>query len=141
MMQRIANLLKRYRKNEDAATAVEFALVALPFLLMIFGVMEGGRVMWSMNGVQFAIEETSRYASINSTLTNESFESYAQGKLAEMYVASTPLIVTSSSVTTNGVNFIEIDGTYTHSTMLNGFLPANFGNFEFTTSARKPVIN
>jgi Flp pilus assembly protein TadG len=33
-------LIKRFRKGEDGATAVEFALVALPFFGMLFAIME-----------------------------------------------------------------------------------------------------
>jgi Flp pilus assembly protein TadG len=41
-MLRKLSLVKRLRKNEDGATAVEFALVALPFFGLIFAVIEIG---------------------------------------------------------------------------------------------------
>jgi hypothetical protein len=35
-----SNLLKRFRKQEDGAAAVEFAMIALPFFALIFAVFE-----------------------------------------------------------------------------------------------------
>jgi Flp pilus assembly protein TadG len=36
---RASALLRRWRRDEAGATAVEFALVAMPFLLLLFGIM------------------------------------------------------------------------------------------------------
>lgn len=140
MIKSINKFSARYRQNEDGATGVEFALVAIPFLLMIFGIMEAGRLVWAMNGVQYAVEETSRYASLNVSEGNDAFQTYAENKLEEMFISSSPLEIISNTVTSNGIDFVQIDGDYTHTTMLSGFLPADFGNFEFETSVRKPVI-
>jgi Flp pilus assembly protein TadG len=36
---RASFLLRRWRKDESGATAIEFAIVAMPFLLLLFGIM------------------------------------------------------------------------------------------------------
>src|ERR1700730_8357794 len=37
--ERAWSILHRWRKDESGATAVEFAIVALPFVMLLFGVM------------------------------------------------------------------------------------------------------
>jgi Flp pilus assembly protein TadG len=39
-------------RARDGATAVEFALVIGPFLLILFGVIEFGRMLWTLNALQ-----------------------------------------------------------------------------------------
>ena len=38
--RRALRFARRFRKNEDGATAIEFAFVALPFFALLFGIME-----------------------------------------------------------------------------------------------------
>ncbi len=45
---------RRFRGDARGATAVEFALVAGPLLMLLFGTIEFGRVMW----LRQALEET-----------------------------------------------------------------------------------
>ena len=141
MYKNILNFFKRYRSEEEGATAVEFGLIGIPFLLILFGIMESGRMMWTMNGIQYAVEDTSRYAALNPTLGTADYQTYAAGKLQEMLVPSDDLQITSSTVTSSGVDFVEISASYDHATMLNGFLPAEFGSMTLRSAARKPVIN
>ena len=88
MKKYIDNLFRQYRQSEDGAVAVEFALVSMVFLLLVFGIMESGRLAWTMNGVRFAIEETSRYASLNPELPLTTFQDYAADKLDGMFIES-----------------------------------------------------
>ncbi|MCB1650883.1 MAG: pilus assembly protein [Alphaproteobacteria bacterium] len=140
MLHRLFQFLNSYSRNRDGATAIEFALVAIPFLLIIFGVMEGGRLVWSMNAVQYAVEETSRYAALNPDLSTSAFQEYALDRLADMYVPGEALTLSSSTVTSNGIDFVQVDGQYTYATMLGSFLPGDFGDFDFQSSVRKPLV-
>lgn len=141
-MMKLLGFLKRYSANTSGATAVEFGLVAMPFFLMIFGVMEAGRMMWTMNGVQYAVEQTTRYASMNSSAGESSFRDYAQTKLSEMMVPSSNLQISSTTVNTGGVNFVQIDGQYQHRMLIGAFIPENgFGDINITSSVKKPIVN
>ena len=134
-------LFQTYKRSNDGATAVEFSLVALPFIMMLFGIIEVGRAVWTMNGVQYAVEQTGRYAALNSDLTNEEFQTYAENELSGMRVPSTSLQISSTTFTSSGVNFIEIEGDYSISSILTNLLPNNFGNFDFETRVRRPIID
>lgn len=46
--------LGRFLRDRSGASAVEFALVATPFLLLVFGIVEFGRYQWT----RMAIHET-----------------------------------------------------------------------------------
>ncbi|MBL4804358.1 MAG: pilus assembly protein [Alphaproteobacteria bacterium] len=139
-MFRLKTFWQKYFKQTDGATAVEFGLVALPFLLTIFGVMETGRMMWAMNSIHYTVEETARYASINSDLTNAEFSTYAQDKMDGILMGASQINMTSSTFTSNGIDFIEVEGTYQMDTMISGLLPEGFGSFEYSVAARNPVI-
>ena len=140
-MRSLKRFVKSFSKNDSGATAVEFSLVVLPFLLTIFGIMEVGRLMWSMNSIQFAIDETSRYAAINSSLSEAEFSTYAQERLASMLMGAGNLQITSSQYTSNCVDFVEIEGTYQMDTMISGALLGDFGSFQYEVSSRSPILN
>ena len=138
MIKKLSNIFKHYKTEEKGATAVEFALIALPFLIIIFGVMETSRVVWIMNSVEYVARDTGRYAALNSDMTDSDFQTYAEGILDNMNVPTQNFNVTSATLTSNAVDFIDIDMTYGVNTMLNGFIP--FTDFNFQTSVRRPVI-
>lgn len=64
------------------ASAVEFAMVAPIFLIMSMGVVEMGRAMFIKSALQFAVEETARYAIVTSTATTSDLETYAATSLS-----------------------------------------------------------
>ena len=57
-----ARLLLRSRAG---STALEFALVALPFILMILGVAEVSRLIWTKSAMHSAVEAAARCAVVN----------------------------------------------------------------------------
>ena len=51
---------KRFKKDEDGATAVEFAFVALPFFALLFGIMELAIVFFVNSALVHATSEAGR---------------------------------------------------------------------------------
>lgn len=51
---------KRFKKDEDGATAVEFAFVALPFFALLFGIMELAIVFFVNSALVHATAEAGR---------------------------------------------------------------------------------
>jgi len=62
--------LQRLRSDTEGATAVEFAVMAPLFLVLTFGVIEVGLLMWIVLGLQHGVEMAARCATINTTLCN-----------------------------------------------------------------------
>ena len=56
-------------KNNRGATAVESALVALPVLMLIFGIMQTGYVVWADNLLHVSVDAAARCGAVNSTTT------------------------------------------------------------------------
>jgi Flp pilus assembly protein TadG len=54
--------------------AVEFALLMPVFLLMLLGVVEFGRVLWTQSALQNAVEAAARCAAVNTSLCGNASE-------------------------------------------------------------------
>src|SRR5262245_21564760 len=57
----------RHNDRRNGAAAVETALVVLPVLLLIFGVLQYGRLLMDWNVLNNAAREGCRYALVNNT--------------------------------------------------------------------------
>ena len=54
-------------KNNRGATMVEFAIVALPVFVLIFGIMQVGYVLWIDNLLHVSVNAAARCGAIQST--------------------------------------------------------------------------
>lgn len=54
------------RRCTRGATAVEFALVLPVLLVLVFGIIEFGRVLWVQNTLQYAAERGTRFYIVNA---------------------------------------------------------------------------
>lgn len=104
-------ILARLRRCAKGASAVEFALVAPIFLMMVLGMMEIGRALWIKNTMQYAVEEAARYAIINTDATTAQVTSYAAGKVPGTWNVDSSNFSTSTS-TSGGVKYYTITGSY-----------------------------
>jgi len=57
---------KRFKKNEDGATAIEFAIVALPFFTLLFGIMELAIVFFVNSALVHATSEAGRHVRVGN---------------------------------------------------------------------------
>lgn len=86
----IRRLSRQIGADRAGVTAIEFAVVAPIFLLMIAGVVEVGRAYWINNTLQFAVEETTRQAIVvvdPSTITGGALSEADRSNL-EAYFAT-----------------------------------------------------
>src|SRR4051794_24013573 len=58
--QRKLSLLARFRRDEHGAMAVEFSLIAVPFLALMFASIEGAIVFWTNQVLDEAVAQASR---------------------------------------------------------------------------------
>lgn len=61
-MRRIASLFSDRR----GVTAVEFSLILPALLLLLFGIVEFGRLLWTQSALHFAVEEAARCATVDA---------------------------------------------------------------------------
>jgi Flp pilus assembly protein TadG len=64
-----ARWLRRFRRDRDGATAVEFALISVPFLGLLFAIFETAFVFFATEAVEFAGSEASRQIMTGQTQT------------------------------------------------------------------------
>lgn len=57
------------RKNERGASVAEFAIVALIFFILIFGIIEFGRMLYTHNALADATRRGARYAVLHPGIT------------------------------------------------------------------------
>lgn len=85
-------------RNRRGGPAVEFALILPPLLLLMFGIFEIGRVLWTQNALNYSVEEAARCASID-TLTCDStsaIQSYAASRSGAKLTATVFSVTTPS---------------------------------------------
>jgi Flp pilus assembly protein TadG len=69
-------MIKRFRKNQDGATAVEFGFVAAPFFALLFAIIETALVFWSNSVLENAVADAARrvytgqFQTDNKAITN-----------------------------------------------------------------------
>jgi len=95
------------------ATAVEFAIIAPIFLMFVVGIMDFGRLFWIKSTMQYAVEQTARYAMVTPSASTAALQTYAAG---ESTVDGITFIAASSTV--SGINFRTITASYTFSFLI-----------------------
>lgn len=60
MLRKYRNWLKTYRKDQDGATALEFAILAVPFFALLFSIVELAIVFFLSSTLTFAMNEAAR---------------------------------------------------------------------------------
>ena len=64
-------ILRRLLLDRTAASAAEFALVLPLLLLFLFGIIDAGRLMWTMNRAEKATQMAVRYAVVTNMVPED----------------------------------------------------------------------
>ena len=113
-----AHFFRRIRRSQRGATAVEFALVAPIFLIMVIGVFELGRAMWIRASMQYAVEETTRYAIVNTSATTSALATYAASAYSSSGINISGATFSATQATTSGITYVTITGSYDFSVIV-----------------------
>ena len=69
-----------FKRDESGAVAVEFALVAPVFFLLVFGIVDFSRAFYTLNAVSSAVREGARTAATEPTLATMDASAVAKVK-------------------------------------------------------------
>ena len=120
-----------------AVAALEFALLAVPLLLIVLGIIEFGRVLWTREALQMTAVQGARCMGIlaSSCASTGSYSSTNTTSYIESVAAAWGVTLTGSNLTltrnstntacapTGGTpNISEVTITYTFHTMVPGML-------------------
>jgi Flp pilus assembly protein TadG len=62
-------LIRRFRRNQDGATAVEFAMLVTPFLALLLAILETALMFWTSQILEDAVTQASRPVLTGQALT------------------------------------------------------------------------
>ncbi|MFD2346558.1 pilus assembly protein [Sinorhizobium terangae] len=133
--------LRSLWRSEAGATAVEFALVCLPLLLLLLGVMEFGRVFYVRNDLSHAADIAARKVLIRQ-IARDAPDSEAQTKLESAVRESfhsgdsSRLQVVTGKETVDGIDFRVLSIQYPFTFVLPGL---GESSFNLQLSRRIPI--
>lgn len=103
-LRRFARRLRRRRGSVLIQVGI-----ALPVLMLgILGVMETGRVLWARNTLQFAAEETGRFAMINNSWNATTLTQRLHTRLSGLNAAAVTVTVTPVALPGANPTFVAI---------------------------------
>ncbi len=121
--KRRLGLFSRNRaRGERGATMVEFAIVAVPFFLLIFGTMEVGFIFWGTYELENATEDAARQIRTGHNLDANGFKDLVCGHVALLSQCATKLRLDVRSFT----SFSQIQSNQPSPLDANGNLQDNF---------------
>lgn len=95
-----------FRRNKDGAMAVEFALILPVFLVVLFGTMEVGNILYAKNTLQQGIETAGRYAMVHIDAPTTEIRDYAMANITELGGLSPTFTVVAGTI--SGVASVTI---------------------------------
>ncbi len=114
-MPAFASMLKRLSECRIGTTAVEFALIAPVFILMIAGTLEIGRALWMGGAIKFVAEEAAHKAVVEGATTAE-LQAYAVTRATEMDLPGATFSTTTE--TSGGVAMLVVNASIAYSPIL-----------------------
>ncbi len=94
--RRCARALTRLARSRDAASAVEMAILFPAFLLLLLGICEFGRALWTQASLQYAVGAAARCASISSSQCSN-VPAYAATQAYGLSIPSSDFTYTASA--------------------------------------------
>ena len=88
--------MRRASRDRRGQSLVEFALIVLPFLMILIGIFDVGRAIYGYNTVANAAREAARYAIVDQTASEVVQVAIDSG--AALDLATTDVVFTSCAV-------------------------------------------
>jgi Flp pilus assembly protein TadG len=78
----VRNLLRSIHRNQDGTTAVEFAIIAPVFIMLVIGTIGLCFALFLVGSLHFAVEDGARCASVKTTICTDanSIIAYTQSR-------------------------------------------------------------
>lgn len=126
--------MRRFLSGSRGATAVEFALVALPFVILMLGLIEFGRALHIRNGLDNAADRAQRQIIIDAAATSTSLTASARATF--LAGDANKLLVVLSEGTSGSTTYRTVDLSYTMTLLVP--IPMS-GDVVLTTSRKVAV--
>jgi Flp pilus assembly protein TadG len=105
--------------RQRGSTSVEFALVAMPFILLTFGAIEGGRLLYALTALTYAVASGARVAALPATSGTGTVVQAVVNDALPLNVSSGNVTVTvnqgvKSFANRSAGDSVEVVATYTY---------------------------
>jgi len=99
MMPALRRLPARLRADARGLTSLEFGMVALPFTLVLFGLLEIGLAVRAKSALQYATTQTARCMAVNTALcgTVDTAKAYAVTQSAGVPITASAFTITTEA--------------------------------------------
>lgn len=141
-------LLQRFSRNRCGSTALEFAIVAGPLLLLMFGVLEFGRAEWARQTLQEVAMHGARCMGVRQTGCSDAAAAYDAAKTKSYLVSEgagyglalkTTDITLDANATCDGVaGFSRVSVTYDFQSSMPGAIEVLVQDLPLVASACFP---
>jgi Flp pilus assembly protein TadG len=88
--------ISRLRRDERGVAAVEFAMIAPIFFGLLIGIIDVGRYMWTLNTIQYAIDQGVR-AGVVQQLSTQDVTDFVKTSLAGLDASAIEVDVTDDA--------------------------------------------
>jgi Flp pilus assembly protein TadG len=113
----------RSRHDERGVAAVEFALIMVPLLVIVFGIIEYSFYFWSMQGGADAARQAARLSAVGKPADCPTFRSDVRGFLGGVSSSPSTAQITRAynHDSANGVGPVSVGDTVTVSVTFDGY--------------------
>jgi Flp pilus assembly protein TadG len=127
-------LLRRFLRNRQGATAVEFALVALPFFALLYAILETGLVFFAQEVLQTAVSSSARLIMTGQAQT----QNLSAAQFQQNVCTQASSLFTCANIYVNVQKF----SSFTSVSMLNPLSNGNFqsGSMNYNTGGPGDII-
>ncbi len=143
----IRDVLGRFKRDTRGAAAIEFAIVIVPLLLFMFGIIEFSRAFWAKEALQQTAVDTARcmglgLAACSPTTTTTAGQTYAVsvGNTWGLTIPTSNVTITTGTSCGTVPGFVTVHITYTFKTVVPDLIAGLF-NDTFYASACFPSGN
>jgi Flp pilus assembly protein TadG len=116
-MRRVLHRLRLLGRDRRGVAAVEFGIIAPVFIAMLVGIIDLGRYMWTLNTMQYAVDQSVR-AGVVQKLTTDQVTSLVKGSLPGLDPNAVTVDVVSGASTLS----ITADMTYAFLFPMSSFM-------------------
>ena len=116
----------RLARARDGNSAIEFAIVAPVFLLLMLGTMEFARLFWTQSTLQQAVQAAARCASVNTTTCDNAADTqtYAANQMFGLNVSSS--VFTATTANCGSVTGNKVSGSLQFNFIAKGLFPSSW---------------
>jgi Flp pilus assembly protein TadG len=100
----VQSLLKSIYRNQDGTTAVEFAIIAPVFILLILGTIALCFALFLVGSLHFAVEDGARCASVKTTICTDATSTIAYAQSRYLGPNVSPTFTYASTACGNSVS-------------------------------------